>query len=241
MEFSSELIPGTILKRYKRFLADVEIDTPKGKEIVVSHVANTGSMTSCWAPGWKVLLSYHDNPNRKLKYSLEMTSNGETWIGVNTSLPNKLAHQCFLDGKIKELSSYQWAKPEVKYGQSRIDLLLYNGEEKKFKEATEKCYVEVKNVTLREGKKALFPDAVSTRGQKHLTELIKVKDEGHEAAMLFIIQREDVTSFSPADDIDPEYGRLLRLAKDKGVKILAYGCKLTPEDISLHKKIPIRF
>jgi len=230
MDFKEKLIPGKILKRYKRFLADVELSDG---EVITAHTANTGSMKTCWEPGWNVLLSFHDNPKRKLKYSLELTNNGDTWIGVNTSLPNKVAAEGIQAGIVKELSGYSNLKPEAKVGKSRIDILLSN-------EGKDPCYVEVKNVTLLgENKRAIFPDAVSTRGQKHLEELTGLVNEGIRAAMLFVVNREDVDSFSPADHIDPTYGELLRKADKAGVEVLAYQCKVTPQGIKLYKSLPV--
>ncbi len=230
MNFDQPLVKGKILKRYKRFLADVELENG---EVITAHTANTGSMKTCWEPGWNVLLSFHDNPNRKLKYSLELTHNGKTWIGINTSLPNKIAMEGILDGTVKELQGYSNLKPEAKIGKSRIDILLSN-------EGADLCYVEVKNVTLLgENQVAIFPDAVSTRGQKHLEELTGLVKEGIRSAMLFVVNREDVTSFSPADEIDPVYGELLRKAKEAGVEILAYQCKLSEKAISLTKSLPV--
>lgn len=227
MKFNG-LVKGKILKRYKRFLADVELDNG---EIVTAHTANTGSMKTCWEPGWDVLVSYHDDPKRKLKYSLQMTHNGKSWIGINTSLPNKLALEAFHEGLIKEFSHYDSIKPEVKIGKSRIDLLLTKGDER--------CFVEIKNVTLKDGESTCsFPDSVSTRGQKHLQELIDLLDEKTKAKMLYIVQREDVNKFHPAADIDPEYARLLKLAKDNGVEILVYQCSLSPKEIKINKSIP---
>lgn len=231
MHFENKLIPGKILKRYKRFLADIELENG---EVVTAHTANTGSMTSCWAPGWKVLLSYHDNPKRKLKYSLELTHNGSTWICVNTSLPNKLAIEAIKKDVIKELVGYSDIKPEAKVGKSRIDILLSNS-------GLNPCYVEVKNVTLVDASGgALFPDAVTTRGQKHLEELIELVEDGTRAAMLYIINREDATTFSPAKEIDPRYSLLLEKAKEKGVEILAYQCKLSPEEVTLSHPIAVK-
>ena len=242
MKFEKKLIKGKILKRYKRFLADVELyenfqEYKKG-EIITAHTANTGSMKTCWEPGWDVLLSHHDNPKRKLKFSLEMTHNGKTWIGINTSLPNKLGYHAVLDGEIKELLKYKSVKPEVKIGDSRIDLLCFNGDT--HKTAKEKCYVEIKNVTLLgENKTALFPDAVSERGQKHLKELIKIKESGIPSAMLYIIQREDVNKFSPAKEIDPEYAKLLEQAQKCGVEILAYQCSVNEEEVKIKKALKV--
>ncbi len=231
MNFAEPLVSGKILKRYKRFLADIELEDG---EVIVAHTANTGSMKTCWEPGWDVRLSFHDNPKRKLKYSLELTHNGDTWIGINTSLPNKVAAEGIEKGIVKELKGYKNLKPEAKIGKSRIDILLSNDGE-------DPCYVEVKNVTLLgENKTAIFPDAVSTRGQKHLEELTGLVNEGIRAAMLFVVNREDVTSFAPADHIDPTYGELLRKAEKAGVEILAYRCEVSPEGIQLKKKLPIK-
>ncbi|CBW25895.1 sugar fermentation stimulation protein homolog [Halobacteriovorax marinus SJ] len=228
MKFESNIYRGIILKRYKRFLADIKLseDTPLHKkgEVIVAHTANTGSMKTCWDENWNVLISYHDNPKRKLKYSLELTHNGDTWIGVNTSLPNKLAMEAIESGVIKELQGYETIKGEEKIGKSRIDIYLYNG---KKSEPIKECYVEVKNVTLLgENKRALFPDSVSERGQKHLEELREIKKNGIRACMLYIVQREDVDSFSPASEIDPRYSELLKLAHGEGVEVLVYQCKL---------------
>lgn len=228
MKFDQTLIPGKILKRYKRFLADIELEDG---QIITAHTANTGSMKTCWEPGWKVLLSYHDNPSRKLKYSLEMTHNGNTWIGINTSVPNKLGVEAIKDGTIKELQGYETIKPEAKIGKSRIDILL------KSKDKSD-CYVEIKNVTLKEdGQTATFPDAVSERGQKHLEELIQIKKAGMRAVMLYIVQREDANHFRPADHIDPKYSELLKEAERNGVEVLVYGCDLSHKEIKLSRSI----
>lgn len=218
---------GTILKRYKRFLADITLDSG---ETIVAHVPNTGSMKTCWEPGWKVLVSESDNPERKLKYTLEMLHNGQTWIGVNTSNPMKVVIEALKNKVITELSQYDDIKPEVKIGDSRIDLLLKNN--------SEECFVEIKNVTLL-GEKAvaLFPDAVSERGSKHLQELIKIKKGGRRACMLYVIQRQDVNHFSPAHLIDPVYAKNLQEAYQNGVEILCYQCSLTPESIELKQRL----
>ena len=242
MKFKERLVKGTIIKRYKRFLTDVELQEDfldyKKAQVITAHTANTGSMKTCWEPGWDVLLSHHDNPKRKLKFSLEMTHNSQTWIGINTSLPNKISRDAILNKEIKELNHFENVKPEVKIGNSRIDLLCYNGTD--HKSATEKCYVEVKNVTLLgENSIALFPDSVSVRGQKHLRELIDLKKSGIDAAMLYIIQREDINSFSPAKDIDPEYARLVKEAYSCGVMILAYQCSLSEKEIAISRAVKV--
>lgn len=238
MKFLNPLIEGKIIKRYKRFLADVEM---KGGQVVTAHIANTGSMKTCWEPGWKVLMSFHDNPKRKLKYSLEMIHNGKTWIGVNTALPNKLAKEAIEKGVIKELRGFSSIKAEVKTGKSRLDLLLSQGKENEPKKS--QCFVEIKNVTLKGEKgppfKALFPDAKSERAQKHVSELMRLQKEGYQTALLFIIQREDVQSFSPAKHIDPLYSELLKEAKKNNVRILAYQCTLSEEEIVVVKKMKV--
>ena len=239
MKFLAPLTEGKILKRYKRFLADIQLSSG---EVITAHTANTGSMKTCWEPGWKVLISFHDNPKRKLKYSLEMTHNGQTWIGINTSLPNKLAKEAIENGLIKELKGYPFIKPEVKTGNSRIDLLLSKEKETPSKE--DQFFVEVKNVTLKgddhQKNAALFPDAVSVRGQKHIRELIRLHKEGYKTALLFIVQREDVDYFTPAKDIDPLYSSLLKEAAASGVLILAYQCTMSKKEIVVNKSLPVK-
>ncbi len=231
MIIKEDIREGKILKRYKRFLADIEF--PNG-EVITAHTANTGSMTGCWSPGWKVIVSKSTNLKRKLPYSLELTHNGESWIGVNTSRPNSLAQEAIENGVITELSGYITLTREVSIGESRIDILL--------ERESKKCYVEVKNVTLKTSDGlARFPDSVSERGQKHLRELIQLKEQGHRAVILFIIQREDVDKFAPAYEVDPEYALLLKLADECGVEILAYQCKIEPQEIKVHQRLPAVF
>ena len=238
MKYQTPLTPGKILKRYKRFLADVRLESG---EVITAHTPNTGSMKTCWGPEWNVLLSYHHSPTRKLKYGLEMTHSGQTWINVNTNMTNKIALEALKNGQIKEMKKYQYFKPEVKIGQSRIDILAFNGPDESLKNATEKCYIEVKNVTLiGEQDVALFPDAISTRGQKHLRELMDIKKSGDEAAMLYVINREDTASFSPAREIDPEYAELLTQAEKQGVQILPYRCRLTESEVIIDQLVPYK-
>ena len=201
MEFSQPLIPGILLKRYKRFLADIKLDTG---EFITAHCANSGSMKTCKEPGWKVLVSKSNNPKRKLKYTWEMVHNGTCWIGINTQVPNKIASEAILNGVIPELAGYTNLKNEVKYGKnSRIDILLTGDQPD--------CYVEVKNVTLvEEDGFYKFPDAVTERGRKHLSELLDVVKAGGRAVMLYVIQRSDGTIFKPAYEIDPAYGARLK-------------------------------
>lgn len=224
------LIPGRLIKRYKRFLADVELDAGG---VVTAHCPNSGSMLGCNHPGSPVLLSRSPNTNRKLAYTWELVQIGGFWIGLNTMLPNRLAEEAIQDGTIAELQGYARLRREVPYGseRSRIDILL-EGE-------TSRCYVEVKNVTLVENSLALFPDAVTERGQKHLRELMEVVRQGDRAVLLFTVQRGDGHAVSPADRIDPAYGRLLREAALNGVELLAYRAEVRPEEIRLTKRLPV--
>ncbi len=230
MKYKTKLIEATILKRYKRFLSDIEL---KSGEIVCAHVPNTGSMTSCWEPGWKAYLTHSDDPKRKLKYTLELTHNGESFISINTGMTNKLVKEALDNKVIKELSAYSEIKAEQKVLDSRLDFFLTN-------ENLPDAYVEVKNVTLKhDANRALFPDAVSTRGQKHLKDLIELKSRGHRAVMLYVVNRTDVKSFEPAIEIDPTYSKLLLEAKKAGVEILAYQSEITTEDIKIKKPIKV--
>ncbi len=228
MKFQHPLLGGTLIRRYKRFLADVQLDDGS---TVTAHCPNSGSMKTCNQPGWPVRLSTSDNPKRKLKYTWEMIHNGKCWIGINTILANKIATEAVQNGTIKELQGYSQMRTEVKYGQnSRIDLWLKN--------AQQQCFVEIKNVTLVEDDGFYrFPDAVTTRGLKHLHELIEMVQKGHRAVMLFLIQRTDGTLFKPADHIDPHYSQTLRQAFREGVEILPYLAEVTPEEIKVTKKV----
>ncbi len=231
MKFKTPLIKAKILKRYKRFLADIEL--PSG-EIVCAHVPNTGRMTACWGEGWDVYLSQSDNPKRKLKYTLELTHNGETLIGVNTSATNKIVLNALEQKQIPEFSQFLNIAPEQKILDSRLDFYLSNNQDEKG------TYLEVKNATLVENNIALFPDAVTTRGQKHLRDLIEIKKMGFGAAMLYVINREDANTFKPAELVDPVYAKLLREAHMSGVQIIAYACKLSNKEISISHKVDIK-
>jgi sugar fermentation stimulation protein A len=229
LKWPEPLIEATILKRYKRFLADIDLN---GKTITV-HVPNTGSMQSCWEPNWKCAVSLSKNTDRKYPYTLELIHNGETWIGVNTANANKLAKIWLTKQLLPELTGYTVIVPEKKIGLSRVDFYLEGHL------TSPPCYVEVKNVTLKLDGKAQFPDSVTERGQKHLKELIEIKKSGLRAAMLFIVQREDVGSFKPAESLDPEYASLLRQAHHSGVEILVYQCRMNLEELSLGRCLPI--
>ena len=223
------LVEGRLVRRYKRFLADVEL----GDGVVVTaHCPNSGSMKGCATPGSRVYLSRSGNKGRKLAFTWELVEADGYWAGINTALPNRLTQEAIENGTAAELQGYGSIRREVPYGEhSRIDLLLEGGQGR--------CFVEVKNVTLVEQGQALFPDAVTTRGQKHLRELMRVVREGDRGVIFFTVQRGDGAGVSPADAIDPEYGRLLRLALDNGVEALAYRALVTHREIRLTERLPV--
>ena len=223
-----ELIAGTLIQRYKRFLADVKLDTG---ETVTAHCPNTGSMKGCCESRRPVYLSVHDNPRRKLKYTWEMIRMPASLVGVNTLVPNRLVFESARAGVIPELSGYQQIVREVKISaHSRIDLAL-SGDGRRL------CYVEIKNCTLVEGGIARFPDAVTTRGLRHIRELEAQVKSGCRAVMFYFIQRMDAKVFKPADHIDAGYGRQLRHAVGQGVEILAYDVAIDLRGIRLNRKI----
>ena len=228
MKFEKPLIEGILLKRYKRFLADIKLDNG---QYITAHCPNSGSMKTCKEPGWKVLVSESNNPNRKLKYTWEMVHNGKCWIGINTQIPNKVAREAIQNGVVPELIGYDKIQSEVKYGKnSRIDILLSGNKGT--------CYVEVKNVTLVEADGYYkFPDAVTERGHKHLYELLEMVKTGHRAVMLYVVQRSDGTTFKPADHIDPEYASALKEVHQQGVEILVYQADVSPAEIKLNSAI----
>lgn len=238
MKFKTAVREGILLKRYKRFFADVNLSG----DTVVAHVPNTGSMKGANEPGRACLVTESDNPERKLKFTLEaVKSAGGAWIGVNTSWPNQLAKEAFNNKVFAHWQKFDQLQAEVKLNpESRIDLVLTQTKTGK------KHYVEIKNVTLAVGDleknkgTAQFPDAVTERGQKHLRELMKLVDDGHTAEILFTVQRGDCITFSPADDIDEEYGKLLREAVKKGVTATAAVVRLSPDEIVLtNQQLPI--
>lgn len=220
INFPIPLVAGRLIKRYKRFLADVVLDSG---ETVTAHCTNSGSMKSCLEEGAKVYLSPVNDPKRKTKFTWEMIMINNGWVGINTSVPNRVALEWVKAGVIPGLQGYTNVKREVTFGDSRFDIFAENDKEK--------CFIEVKNVTLKEGDFALFPDAKTTRGQKHLQTLIKVKESGMRAVMLYIIQRTDVNIFAPERNIDPDYAKLLVEAHGKGVEIIPFQVQVSPEGI----------
>ena len=229
MEFTKNLIKGKLIKRYKRFFVDVKLDN----EIIVAHCPNTGSMKGLLDEGNEVFVSKNDNPKRKLKYTLEIIKVKKNLIGVNTHFANKIAYHGLSNNLIKEISDNDSIKPEVFFGkETRFDFLVEKNKQK--------IFVEVKNVTLfREKKVAEFPDAITSRGSKHLKTLIEAIKQGYKSYLLFLVQIEGVESFKIAKDIDKEYYENFLLAKKAGVKFLAYRCKISSKKIIIEKKIKI--
>lgn len=230
MRFPNPLVKGTLIKRYKRFLTDVELESG---DMVTAHCANPGSMLGLTDPGLEVWLSPAVNPERKLRYTWEMVHDGRALVGINTAHPNGLVAEAIEAGTITELQGYGSRRREVKYGRnSRIDILLEgNGPA---------CYVEVKNVHLsRVPGAAEFPDSVTARGAKHLVEMTDMVAQGHRAIMVYLIQRDDCDHLSIAADIDPNYDEELTRALESGVEAVAYSCKLTPEAITVENAVPL--
>ncbi len=234
MKFPAPLIEGRLVKRYKRFLADVVLTDG---EQVTAHCANTGSMKNCQPDNARVWLSRSNNPKRKLAYSWELVEVAPSiLVGINTSLSNKLVKEAIERGVITELQGYRDIRAEVPYGdeKSRVDFLLSGHPE------WPSCYVEVKNVTLWDQQsKGYFPDAVTARGTKHLRELMLMVEQGYRAVLCFCVQHTGIKSVSSADDIDPLYGKTLREAIDCGVEVIAYGAQMSTDAITLQQAIPV--
>lgn len=219
------LYPGILLKRYKRFFADIELETG---EVITAHCPNTGPMTGISTPGSLVQVSPSTNPSRKLAYTWEMIQAQDTvptWVGVNTGMPNRLVKLALENFLLPQLGNYEQIRFEVPYGteKSRVDFLLTG-------EQIQPTYIEVKSTTWTQGNLALFPDTVTTRGQKHLRELMALASENR-AVMLYFINRGDCTHFAPGDSADPTYGRLLREAIAKGVTVLPCRFEITPTGV----------
>lgn len=232
MRFPAPLHPGVLLKRYKRFLADVELETG---ETVTAHCPNPGSMLGLKDPGSRCWLSHTDDPKRKLKYTLEVLEADNTLVGINTNRPNRLAEDAIRTGAIPALSGYDAVRREVKYGaNSRIDLLLESADRPM-------CYVEVKNCHLRRTPGLTeFPDSVTSRGAKHLGELSEMVRQGHRAVQLFVVQRNDCDVLAPAGDLDPVYAQALRDASAAGVEVIAWACEITLEGIEIVREIEVK-
>jgi len=229
MLLPSDLLSGLLLRRYKRFLADIEFAAGR---TITAHCPNSGSMTGCALPGSHVLFSECGKPSRKLPYTWELVQVDGVWVGINTFRTNRIAREGIENGIVSELSGYDSIRGEVPYGaHSRLDFKL-SGEKGD-------CFVEVKNVTLVAGRRALFPDAVTTRGQKHLRDLMEIVADGKRGVIFFVVQRGDADTVSPADSVDPEYGRLLRLAVNNGVEAIAYQALVSPREIRLSHRLQV--
>jgi len=232
MKFDVELVKGKLIKRYKRFLSDIELENG---EVVTAHCANSGSMLSVKEAGSTVWISPSNNPKRKLKYTWEIIEVDGHNVGINTGHPNKIVEESILAGQIAELTGYGSLRREVKYGQnSRIDVLLEDDNKPK-------CYVEVKNVTLRRGDNADFPDSVTSRGAKHLRELGDMVEEGHRAVMFYLVQRPDCKVMDIARDIDPTYDEELKTAIKRGVEVICYQCEVGTDEIKVTTPLPVAF
>ena len=229
MKFTKSLIKGKLVKRYKRFFTDIKLN----QETIVAHCPNTGSMMGLLDEGNDVFVSKNDDPKRKLKYTLEIIKVKKNLVGVNTHFANKIAFHGLSNNLVKEVKNSNNIKPEVFFDkETRFDFLVEKNNQKTF--------VEVKNVTLsRKDKLAEFPDAVTSRGSKHLKTLIDATKKGYKTYLLFLVQIQGVTDFKIAKDIDKEYYENYKLAKKAGVKFLAYRCKISSKEIKIEKKIKI--
>jgi sugar fermentation stimulation protein A len=230
VRFSSAPLEGRLVRRYQRFFAEVEL---AGGERRVAHCPNTGSLLGCLAPGSRVWLRDSGNPARKLRFTWQAVRIGRTWVNVDTALPNRVLSEAIARGAVPELAGYARLRREVPYGRaSRIDLLLDDQERGT-------CHVEVKSTTLVDDGAALFPDAVTARGTKHLAELARLARAGKRAVQFFFVNRADVEVFRPADAIDPEYGRMLRRAARAGVEVLAYTARVEARRLELARALPV--
>ena len=228
MQFGAKLNEATLIRRYKRFLADVRC--PDGREITI-HCPNSGSMRSCSEPGSPVCYSTSDNPKRKFPNTLEMVQVNGNWVGVNTMLTNHIVAEAFSSGAIDEFQVFDSLRQEVKTSEgNRLDLMLVKG--------NQEIYVEIKNCSLVEDRCARFPDAVTSRGTKHLKELIRLVEQGHTGVIFYLVQRADADRFEPAAAIDPLYARTLAEAQSRGVTILVYQAEVTPESIEIARPLP---
>jgi len=232
MRFQTPLIPATLIRRYKRFLADVRLDDGR---IVVAHCPNPGSMTGLKDEGLRIWLEPNDDPKKKLKYGWRLAELPDGhFVGVDTMVPNRAVRAALEAGEVAALAAYRAVRPEVKYGESsRIDFLLTG-------DGLPDAYVEVKSVTLmRKQGLAEFPDSVTARGTKHLAELGRMADAGHRAVMLYLVQRTDCTRFTLASDIDPAYAAAYKMAATAGVEVVCIGTKITPEGVWLTQALEV--
>ncbi|MBF0400158.1 MAG: DNA/RNA nuclease SfsA [Magnetococcales bacterium] len=229
MDFSSPLVPAVFLKRYNRFLADFQMENDS---TVTAHCANTGSMLGLLTPGSAAMLSHSDNPQRKLAYTWELIRENDSWVGLHTGRTNAVVLEAMKGRMLPEFSGYGEFKSEVRVDDgSRLDFRLSE-------DGLPHCFVEVKSVTLRQGNVAMFPDAVTKRGHRHLEVLASLKQQGHRSVLLLVIQRSDCVLFRPASSIDSAYAATLRQVVQDGVEILVYACSVGPQSITLRHTVP---
>lgn len=232
MKYNPQLVEGRLVRRYKRFLADIVVDGA----LVTVHCPNSGSMKTCAEPGARVWLSRSSNRNRKYPYTWELAELAGSMVFLHPALANTLAAEAIMNGTLTELQGYAALRREVPYGtNSRIDLLLEDAR-------LGRCFVEVKHATLNCGRgRTSFPDAITTRGTKHLRELMLQRQAGQRAVVLFTVGRSDAESLEPADDIDPTYGATLRQAARAGVEVLARRCEFAPSEVWLGPRLPVLY
>ncbi|MDF2615005.1 MAG: sfsA [Clostridia bacterium] len=227
MKLDYDIYYGTFICRPNRFIAHIE----KEGEEVISHIPNTGRLKELLYPGAEVIVSYHSSPHRKTKYELRMVKKGSNWVSIDSQLPNALAAEAISSGIIEELQNYPILKREIFYGRSRFDIQLIG--------ATS-CFVEVKGVTLEKDGWSYFPDAPTERGRKHIDELIKVVKSGSRAVLLFVIQCNNVKGFSPNPSMDLAFAQKVKAAASAGVEIFAYSCHVSPLEVKITHKIPVK-
>ena len=231
MDFENELIPGVLIKRYKRFFVDIKLEN----KIITAHCPNPGSMFKLLEKGNRVWITESNNKNRKLKYTLQIIEVGNTKFCINTHITNKIVHESLEEKLVENLNEYNFIRPEKKFGtNTRFDFLLNDTKNDK------KAFLEVKSVTLSRKKgHAEFPDSVTSRGKKHLENLILANKQGYESYLMFLIQIENCKSFGIASDIDPEYSKIFKDALKKNIKVLCYDCKFSNKGIKINNKIKI--
>ena len=229
MKLSTPLLQGKLIKRYKRFLADIRLND---NTIITALCPNTGSMKGCNDPGSTVFVSKSNNPKRKLKYTWEIVKANDTLVGINTHHPNHIVKEGITLGLIPELAGYDTIKMEKTFDRSRFDLYLESRDKKPL-------YIEVKNVTLKNGDCAQFPDAITKRGFRHLMHLMEIVNQGMKAAIFFLVQREDCSCFQPAYDIDPDFSNLLKKTMNHGVSALSYVARVSTSEIIIDRKLEI--
>ena len=228
MIFPDPLSRGYLIKRYKRFLADIKLENGT---LITAHCPNSGAMQGLTEPGTPVWVSLSPNPLRKLPYTWQMAEVGGIFVGMNTANPNQLVEDAIHSGVIRELQGYQNLRREVPYGKnSRIDILLEHPDQPL-------TYVEVKNVHMKRGKNAAFPSSVTVRGAKHMGELSEMVRQGHKAYVVYVVQRSDCEGFEIADDIDPVYGQEAKKALKNGVEALVYACEVSPQEIRISHRL----